>query len=68
MPTFMVSCYVGGKSDGIAARRTEAKDALEAAEDVCGGSLIADGTLGQLRAVVSPLNKPGDKTTFRNKN
>ena len=68
MPMFMVLCYVGGKWDGNAARRIQAKDALEAAENVCGRPLIANGKLGQLRAVVSPQDKPGDKTTFRDKN
>ena len=68
MPIFMVSGYVGGKSDEIVTRKIEAKDALEAAEKVCGGPLIAGGKLGQLRAVVSPLDKPNDTTTFRDQN
>lgn len=68
MPIFMVRCYVGGKSDENEARKIEAKDVLEAAEKVCGGPLIAGGKLGQLRAVVSPLDKPNDKTAFRVQN
>ncbi len=40
----------------------------EAAEKVCGGPLIAGGKLGQLRAIVSPLDNPNDKTTFRDQN
>ena len=68
MPIFMVSCYVRAVSDGNEARKIEAKDALEAAEKVCGGPLIEGGKPGQLRAVVSPLDNPSDRTTFRDQN
>ena len=64
MPLFMVRCYEGGKSDKKEARKIEAKDEREAAESVCGGALSERGKPGQLRAVVSPLAKPGDKTVF----
>ncbi len=67
MPIFMVKCYVEGKSDENP-RKIEAKNALEAAEKICNGSLVANGKLGQLRAVVSPLENPNDKTTFRDQN
>ncbi len=64
MPFFMVLCYEGGKSDKKKVRKIEAKNEREAAETVCGGALLERGKLGQLRAVVSPLAKPGDKTAF----
>ena len=67
MPFFMVKCYAGGKAKGHP-RKVEARDALEAAEKICNGSLVANGKLGQLRAVVSPLENPNDKTTFRDQN
>ena len=64
MPIFMVLCYEGGISDKKKPRRIEAKDERAAAESVCGGALSERGKLGQLRAVVSPLAKPGYKTPF----
>lgn len=64
MPIFMVRCYVRAVSDGNEARKIEAKDALEAAEKVCGGPLIEGGKPGQFRAVVSPLDKPSVKKPF----
>ncbi len=64
MPLFMVRCYEGGISDKKKTRKIEAKNEREAAESVCGGPLLKAGKLGQLRAVVSPLAKPGDKRAF----
>lgn len=64
MPFFMVLCYEGGESDKKKVRKIEAKDEREAAETVCGGALLERGKLGQLRAVVSPLARPSDKTPF----
>ncbi len=64
MPLFMVRCYEGGISDKKKTRKIEAKNEREAAESVCGGPLLEAGKLGQLRAVVSPLAKPGDKRAF----
>ncbi len=66
MPKFTVWCYVGGKRND--ARRIEAKDALEAAENVCGGPLIEDPKIGNLRAEVTPLDEPRRKFTYRIKN
>ncbi len=64
MPRFKVRCYESGKWDEIEPRDVEAKDEREAAESVCGGALSERGKPGQLRAVVSRLAKPGDKTAF----
>ncbi len=64
MPRFMVSCYERGIWDNIKPRDIEAQDKREAAESVCGGPLVEAGKPGQLRAVVSPLAKPSDKTPF----
>ncbi len=66
MPFFIVKCYVAGISDENP-RKIEASDKLEAAENVCGGPLIEGAKLGNLRAVVWPLDKPSDKTSFRNR-
>ncbi len=65
MPFFIVACFADGKSDENP-RRVEAHDKLQAAEDVCGGSLIeGPAKLGNLRATVRPLDNPNDVTTFR---
>ncbi len=64
MSIFMVRCYVGGISDEKGTHKIEAKDALEAAESVCGGSLSERGKPGQLRAQVSLLSTPGVKKLF----
>ncbi len=68
MPIFMVRCYVGGKPDEYKFRTIEAKDVLEAAEKVCGGPLIEGAKPGNLRAVVWLLDKPSEKTAFRDRN
>ncbi len=67
MPFFMVKCYVNGKSDDNP-RKIEANDKLKAAEKVCGGPLIERAGLGNLRAVVWPLDKPNDTTSFSGRN
>lgn len=64
MPMFMVKCYSAGESDETPIK-TEAKDKLEAAEKICGGSLIEGAKLGNLRATVWPLDNPSDSTSFR---
>ncbi len=64
MPRYKVRCYESGKWDEIEPRDIEAQNEREAAESVCGGPLLEAGKLGQLRAVVSPLAKPGHKTAF----
>ncbi len=64
MPLFMVRCYEGGESDKKEARKIEAKNEREAAVSVCGGPLLEARKLGQLRAVVSPLANPSNKTAF----
>ena len=68
MPNFMVLCFVGGVWDDNDAVKIEAKDALEAAENVCGGPLIEDPKIGNLRAEVTPLDEPRPKFTYRIKN
>ena len=67
MPFFMVKCYVGAKSDENP-RKVEANNKLEAAEDVCGGPLVEGAKPGNLRAIVWPLDKPGDTTSFSHRN
>ena len=52
MPTFIVTCYERGVRDAKGNRMIEADTKLEAAETVCGGQLVAAGTLGRLRAEV----------------
>ncbi len=64
MPFFMVRCYVAGKSDENP-QKVEANDKLETAEKICGGPLKEWGKLGNLRAVVWPLDNPNDTTSFR---
>ncbi len=64
MPFFMVRCYVAGKSDENP-QKVEANDKLEAAEKICGGPLKEWGKLGNLRAVVWPLDNPNGTTSFR---
>ena len=66
MPIFTVWCYVGGKRNDP--RRIEAKDALDAAENVCGGPLIEGSKPGTILAEVLAQDKPRPKTTYRAKN
>ncbi len=46
---------------------TEARDALEAAEKICGGSLIEGAKPGNIRAEVLSLEKPRPMTAYRDK-
>ncbi len=66
MPFFMVKCYAEGKAKG-GPRKVEAKDALEAAEKICGGSLIEGAKPGNIRAEVLSLEKPRPMTAYRDK-
>ena len=66
MPFFMVKCYAGGKAKGHFSR-VEARDALEAAEKICGGSLIEGAKPGNIRAEVLSLEKPRPMTAYRYK-
>ncbi len=66
MPMFTVWCYVDGKRND--ARRIEAKDGLEAAENVCGGSLTEGSKPGTIRAEVLAQDKPRPRTTYRTRN
>ncbi len=68
MPKFSVLCFASGIWDDNAAVLIEAKDALEAAQNVCGGPLIEDRKLANLRAEVTAVEKPNRKTTYRIKN
>ena len=64
MPRFMVKSYAGGVWDQIEPRSTEAQDEREAAESVCGGPLLEQGSLGKLRAEVWPPSLPEAKKLF----
>ena len=66
MPFFMVKCYAGGKAKGDPCR-IEARDALEAAEKICGGSLIEGAKPGNIRAEVLSLERPRPMTAYRDK-
>ncbi len=68
MPSFKVLCFVGGKWDENDAVKIEATHALEAAEKVCGEPLIEGAKLGDIRAEVTPLDKPRRKTAYRIRN
>jgi hypothetical protein len=63
MPWFMVTCFRDGKAEG-AYQKTEAADAREAAENVCGGPLLEGAGLN-VRATVRPLDDPEKIKTFR---
>ena len=66
MPFFMVKCYAGGKAKGDL-RKVEARDALEAAEKICGGPFIEGAKPGNIRAEVLSLEKPTPITAYRDK-
>ena len=67
MPFFMVKCYAGGKEKRGGPRKVEARNALEAAEEICGGPLIEGAKPGNMRAEVLALEKPRPMTVYRNK-
>ncbi len=64
MPKFTVRCYAGGVWDNSDSVDVEAQNEREAAESVCGGPLLYDGKLGQLRAEVWPTSSPKTKSLF----
>ena len=66
MPFFVVKCYAGGKAKRDP-RKVEARDALEAAEKICGGPLIEGAKPGNIRAEVLSLEKPRPMTAYRDK-
>ncbi len=57
---------VGGKAKGDP-RKVEARDALEAAEKICGGPFIEGAKPGNIRAEVLSLEKPRPMTAYRDK-
>ena len=65
MPRFKVRCYESGKWDEAEPRDIEAQDEQEAAEAVCGGSLVEGVVkLGELRAEVWLPSSPAKKKRF----
>lgn len=66
MKIFNVRCYTdSGHVNNGAYQKTEAKDRQGAAEKTCGGPLIErKGSLSGLRAEVTPVGNPKDKTFF----
>ena len=65
MPTFSVMLYHSGVWDKAEPRIVEARDAKEAAERVCGGTLVeGEPKPWLLRAKVWPASNPAMKRVF----
>lgn len=64
MPTFRVVCFDINASKSAEHRDVEAQDEREAAERVCGGSLVDAGKPGQLRAQIAPTANPAARKMF----
>jgi len=64
MRRFSVMCFKAAVGDGVMRPSVEAQDTQTAADQVCGGSLVAKGTHGRLRAEVRAIDKPSEVATF----
>ncbi len=64
MDTYSVQLFERGIMDKVEPRQVEASSAVEAVALVCDEPLRDGGKPGQLRAVVWPLNRPRQKSTF----